>query len=223
MAFVDATNTRTKLGAGIAVLAIEAGIGLALVAGLTASFTRVKDTSLRGETIITPKPPEKPPETKPVQKNDSVIDRVDPLVKLPPQPGTELPPPELFPGADGDDTVGGLVPPEITPPPLPEPPRFTPKRATPRNKTGLWVTTNDYPTNDLRAEHQGRTGYRLAIDANGAVTDCTVTSSSGWPGLDKAACDNVRRRAKFDPATDQTGARTAGNYSGSVTWQIPEE
>jgi protein TonB len=55
------------------------------------------------------------------------------------------------------------------------------------------------------------------------VTDCAVTASSGFAGLDKATCDTVKRRARFEPATDQTGARTTGSFSGSVSWQIPKE
>lgn len=223
MAYVDTRNTSRNFGAGIAVLAVEVGIGLALVAGLSGTLTREKDNPFIAHTFTPdpPKVPPAPPKTKPTE--DSVIDRVDRMIEVPPTTGGPVIPEGPLTDSGGETVVGPLTPPDTTPPPPPEPPRFTPKRAAPKNKTALWVTTNDYPTNDLRAEHHGRTGYRLLIDSKGTVTDCTVTATSGFPGLDKAACDNVRRRARFEPATDETGARTAGSYSGSVTWTIPKE
>jgi periplasmic protein TonB len=55
------------------------------------------------------------------------------------------------------------------------------------------------------------------------VTDCQVTSSSGSPDLDEAACANVRRRARFNPATDGEGQPTSGSYSNRVRWVIPKD
>ena len=43
-----------------------------------------------------------------------------------------------------------------------------------------------------------------------------------YPGLDAATCDKLARRAKFDPASDETGAAVPGTYTGAVRWQIPE-
>lgn len=225
MAFADARTLNQKLGAGAAVLLIEAGIGLALVAGLTA--TMVVRTEPRIDAFQVP-PPRKPlpppPETKEARKDPSVIDRPDVLIKLPPINPPDLPDLTDNRGNEGTSDVGDVSfsLPDTTPTP-PEVPQFKPKSAKPQGKWSNWVTTNDYPTSDLRAENQGRTAYRLNIDARGAVTDCTVTSTSGHPGLDRATCETVKRRAKFEPATDQTGARTSGSYTGSVTWQIPKE
>lgn len=226
MAYADTNTTTRKLGTGAAVLLIEAGVAAALVTGLAMTGTIKPDTII--DTFDIPKPevtPTPPPPDKPqVRRNESTIDRPDVLIKLPPVTDT-LPEVELKPSGDnGKDTVGDVTfpQPEVTPDP-PQPPRFTPKRAVPRGSTAKWVTTNDYPASELRAEHQGTTRYRLSIDAGGAVTDCTVTASSGYPGLDRAACETVKRRAKFEPATDHTGARAPGSFSGSVTWQIPKE
>jgi protein TonB len=53
------------------------------------------------------------------------------------------------------------------------------------------------------------------------VQACEVIRSSGSASLDKAACDNVSRRARFDAATDESGAKVVGTYASSVKWQIP--
>ncbi len=125
-------------------------------------------------------------------------------------------------GSEGTEVLGEAKFPVSEPTTTP-PPAFKPRAAAPKGKWQQWVTTNDYPTHDLRAEHQGTTRYRLSIDTAGRVSNCAVTTSSGWPGLDKAACDRVSARARFEPASDQSGARVAGSYSGSVTWQIPQD
>lgn len=226
MAYVDASSTTRKLGTGAAVLLIEGGLALALIAGLATTITRVPETRLGSYTV--PKPPKPlppPPETRQVRKNPTQIDRPDVLIKLPPLPDTTFPELTEPTGSAGNADLGDVVilPPKPAPTAEPEVPRFKPRAAAPKGKWSQWVTTNDYPANDLRAEHQGTTRYRLAIDARGAVSECTVTSSSGYPGLDRATCANVARRARFEPATDQTGARIAGSFSGSVTWQIPRE
>ena len=79
----------------------------------------------------------------------------------------------------------------------------------------------DEKARDLREGNQGVTGFRLQIGPDGRVEACTVTSSSGHPGLDEAACDNISRRARFEPATDGAGNRVRGTYAGSIRWVIP--
>ena len=41
-------------------------------------------------------------------------------------------------------------------------------------------------------------------------------------GLDRATCDNVARRARFEPATDASGANVAGSYANNIRWVIPK-
>jgi protein TonB len=54
------------------------------------------------------------------------------------------------------------------------------------------------------------------------VVSCTVTASSGFPGLDRATCDNVSRRAHFEPATDGSGAKVPSSYANKIRWVIPD-
>lgn len=227
MAYADANTTGRKLGTGAIVLLIEGGLATALVLGLAASGSGFKDKVFTAINLPQPKndPPPPPPVDKTVKQDKSVIDRPDTQIKIPPQPGTTVNTGELTTstGSEGNDSLGEVVFPR-DPDPVPSPePLFKPKSASPKGQWKNWVTTNDYPTQELRMEHEGVTRYRLSIDSKGQVTECAVTASSGFSGLDKATCDTVKRRAKFEPATDQTGARTTGSFSGSVSWQIPKE
>jgi protein TonB len=113
-----------------------------------------------------------------------------------------------------------LVPPA---PAAPPPPRFTPKGAAPKGNPGNWATANDYPSRALREEREGTTGFRVTVGPDGRVTDCQITSSSGSPDLDQTACEKIRQRARFTPATDGEGNPTSGTYSNRVRWVIPKD
>lgn len=227
MAYADTNTTARKLGAGAAVLLIEGGLVAALVVGLAATYTARTEKNPTATNFPLPKPSPLPPvEAQPRAKDAkaSVIDQPDTLVKLPPVaagPVTAVETPVS--GGAGTSTIGDVAFPDPTPSPTTTPPLFKPRGAAPKGKWQAWVSTNDYPTRDLREGNQGTTRYRLTIDAAGRVSDCTVTASSGHAGLDRATCDKVRSRARFEPATDQTGARVPGSFTGSVTWQIPAD
>jgi periplasmic protein TonB len=108
------------------------------------------------------------------------------------------------------------------PPPPPPPPVAKRPNPIPKGNPGNWANTNDYPSRALQQEREGTTGFRVTVGANGRVTDCSITSSSGHPDLDQATCSNVTRRARFDPALDGSGNPTTGSYSNRVRWQIPK-
>jgi len=116
-----------------------------------------------------------------------------------------------------DPPTGGAGP--ITPPT----PTFTPKAASPLGSPGSWASEADYPGVELRAGHEGVTRFALAIAPDGTVSNCTVTGSSGWPGLDMATCRLVASRARFRPATDDSGARVAGRFASAIRWVIPRD
>jgi protein TonB len=124
-------------------------------------------------------------------------------------------------------TVREAPPPVITPtaPPAPPPPP-KPKLAspaTPRGNPGTWVTTDDYPSRALREEREGVTGIAFDIGADGRVSNCRVTSSSGSPDLDDATCKNFVRRARYKPAQDDAGNPLQTTGSQRVRWQMPKD
>jgi TonB family protein len=98
-----------------------------------------------------------------------------------------------------------------------------PYKPIPSGNPGNWVTTNDYPTRALANRDMGTTSFRLEVSAQGDVTSCTISQSSGHADLDAATCKAVARRAKFEPAVDYDGQPVASMYSNRVRWQIPVE
>ncbi|HEU4651467.1 MAG TPA: TonB family protein, partial [Croceibacterium sp.] len=101
-------------------------------------------------------------------------------------------------------------------------PPFNPKRATPSNNSSNWITNDDYPRRALVDGAEGSVGYRLVVSTLGRVASCELTQPSGNRALDDATCRLITRRARFEAATDETGAKVLGTYSGSVRWEIPE-
>jgi protein TonB len=110
----------------------------------------------------------------------------------------------------------------VAPPPAPPPPRVQPKGATPKGNPGNWANSNDYPSRALREEKEGVTRFTVQVGADGRVTSCTVTGSSGTPELDSTTCSLIQRRARFNPATDGEGRPVPDTWSSSVRWQIPQ-
>lgn len=224
MAYTDrGTNPRQRAVTAIAVLALEAAAAVAIVHGLAVTFLpKSEDPGLRGEQIDLPKPPP-PPDAHPKDQR-----KRDPLTDARSRTNDE----EVITFPSGGDVViagggtdlgeGGSGD-EVVIEDLPKlPPTFTPRAAQPRNAPGLWATADDYPASDLRAGHQGVTRFRLTIGTDGTVRGCAVIASSGSPSLDAVTCDKVSRRARFDPAMDETGTRVVGSYSGAIRWVIPD-
>lgn len=78
----------------------------------------------------------------------------------------------------------------------------------------------NYPSRALREGIEGRVGIRAAVGANGRVTSCAVTSSSGSAILDAAACDGMTRYARFEPAIGDDGQPTTGMISDTIVYQL---
>jgi hypothetical protein len=67
-----------------------------------------------------------------------------------------------------------------------------------------WVRSEDYPEEMLEQNMGGLVNVRLVIGADGAIEKCMV--SVGKQGaFEKLVCDNLGRRAKFEPARDAEG------------------
>jgi len=207
-----------KLTALIVVAVLHIVVGYALVTGLAyEAFKKVKEVTA-AINIEEEKPPEEPPPPPPKQDT--------------PPPPIVAPPPAISinTAAPSVETVTVAPPPAPVfttaappPPPPPPPPRFQPKGAAPKGNPGNWATSNDYPSRALREEREGSTGFRVTVGTDGKVAECSVTRSSGSPDLDQATCENIRRRARFTPATDGEGNPTTGSYSSTIRWVIPKE
>ncbi len=84
-------------------------------------------------------------------------------------------------------------------------------------------TTDDYPMAAIRRDEQGIVAYNLSINRRGRVTKCEIVRSSRSEALDRATCDILESRARFEPARDAQGKRVADEHSGRVRWELPEE
>ncbi len=215
MAYADQQMSGNRIAAFIVVAILHIILGYALVTGL--AYDVVKKAVQRVTTVDI-KEEVKKEELPPPKKLD-----------LPPPPPAIAPPPKMTITAPVQTittvTEAPPPPPVIVPPPpsAPPPPRFSPTKATPRGNPGSWANSNDYPSRALREEREGVTRFRVTVGADGRITGCSVTGSSGHPDLDEATCSLVSRRGRFNPAKDGEGQPTTDSWSSAVRWQIPKD
>jgi TonB family protein len=88
--------------------------------------------------------------------------------------------------------------------------------------TGIF-TADDYPPDALDLNQEGSVGVLVRVDPKGAVSDCMVTSSSGFPALDAQTCRVVWLRAIFTPARDASGVPVTSTYQQSIHWAIGDD
>ncbi|WCT72557.1 TonB family protein [Sphingomonas naphthae] len=220
MAYVDqpAMSTRKIVSISLVVL-LHALIGYAFITGLAMSVVKkvAKDLSVVDVVEEPPPPVEPPPPPPPEQKIEP-----PPLVSPPPI----VSPPQIQ--APVIQTVPVAPPPVITPtapvaPPPPPAPTIS-KAAAAKGNPGSWVTQDDYPSSSIRNEEQGTTGLTFDVNSQGRIENCRITTSSGSPTLDNAACSLVTRRGRYSPALDAAGNPTGGGTKTlRFTWQLPKD
>lgn len=229
MSYADQQGlTRNKLIALIISISIVAGIGLAMVFGLTIDAVKKQIEKVTTVDIEEPEPEEEPeePEEQPEETVPPPPVAPPPPVSLtqrpdPVQTQEEIPPP--LPPAPTSPPPGPPPGPPPTPPPPPPPPP-PPDRsagASPRNQ-GRWAAQiqRNYPQSAIRREEEGTVGVSVTIGANGRVSGCSVTRGSGSSALDRAACQGMKRYARFNPAKDSNGNPTSGSYSTSISYRL---
>ena len=231
MAYADQTR-RPSPASMIAVVAVHAAIGTALITGL--AFTGVlkpPPTPLSGGQIELPKPPppepspEPAPEPRPQASNprETVVAPSPPISFAPPPPPFQTT--EIIIPRDSIVRQPGLDPtatPAAQPTATPTASGVAPLAARPRNDPGRWITTNDYRSSWIARELTGTARFRLEIAADGRVTDCAITGSTGQAALDTATCRLLEQRARFEPARNSRGDAVAGSFANAVRWELPD-
>lgn len=226
MSFVQShADPAARAKAIIVVGGVHALLGVTLVVGLT--YTGIIKTDVYTPPFVLTDPPV-PTSIDPVEQTDPVENYIpttapnDPL-DLNTNVSDTVVTPENAPVDRPTDLIPNPLP---TPTYAPDPPRptasFAPVSASPRNGPAGWITNADYPSAPLRRQEEGTAAYRLVIGSDGRVDECQITASTGSRALDTATCRFLERRARFDPARDQSGRNVVGTYSGQVTWQIPD-
>ena len=80
------------------------------------------------------------------------------------------------------------------------------------------ITPRDYPRHLRDAGLGGVVGLSFRVEANGLVSRCRVTQSSGVPELDALTCRLIMQRFRYRPSTDRYGRPIADTIDGEHEW-----
>lgn len=219
MAYADQQMSGSKVTALVIVALIHVFVGYALVTGLAYEAAKKVVEKVTTVDIKEEKPKEEePPPPPPKQEN------------VPPPPIVAPPPPiNINPAPPPVQTV--ITPPPAppvviqtaaAPPPPPAPPKVSKAKGASPKGMNSWASRiqANYPTRAAREEREGRVGVRVTIGADGRVSACSVTSSSGSPDLDEAACDGMTRYARFTPAQDTDGNAISDSWATTIVYKL---
>lgn len=215
MAYADQQMSGNKVAAFVIVALIHIFVGYALVTGLAYEAAKKVMEKVTTVDIKEDKPKEEPPPPPPKENT--------------PPPPIVAPPPPINIAAAPPPVQTVITPPPPPPlviqtaaPPPPPPPAASKARGASPKGQGSWAARiqANYPTRAAREEREGRVGVRVTIGPDGRVSSCTVSSSSGSPDLDQAACSGMTSYARFNPALDDAGNPTSGSYSTAIVYKL---
>lgn len=78
----------------------------------------------------------------------------------------------------------------------------------------------DYPRGAYRDRVEGEVTARLTVGADGRVTRCVVTRSSGHAELDSATCRLIERRFRYEPARNADGDPVVSEVGWRQSWWL---
>ncbi len=219
MAYADQEMSGSRVVSIVIVVLIHVAIGYLLISGL--AMSAVKEIAERVTTVDIEEPEPEPEEEPPPPPEPETA---------PPPPVAPPPPISIAPAPPPIQTQTNIPPPAppalIVPPPAPPappPPPPPPSQARPARPDGQarWQRRiiENYPSRALRREIEGTVGVSVTVNADGRVAACRVTRSAD-PILDEAACDDMTRYARFEPALDDAGNPTTGSWSTNIVYQI---
>lgn len=220
MAYADQQMSSNKVIALVIVALIHVFVGYALVTGLAYEAAKKVINKVTTVDIKEEKKEEEPPPPPPEQPDTPPPPIVAPpppinIAPAPPPVQTVITPPPAPPVVIA--TAAPPAPPAPPPPPGPSKARGV----KPKGQAG-WAgrIQSNYPPRAAREEREGRVGVRVQIGADGRVSSCSVSASSGSPDLDEAACDGMTRYARFDPALDDAGNPISAAYSTAIVYKL---
>lgn len=215
--------TGPKLVSLIIALSIVGLVGTGMV--LFLAVDAVKEMVERVTTVnVEEEPP--PPEEEPPPPEDM------PEPTSPPPPVT---PPQMLniaPNPPPVETRQDIPPPAPTntrpttiptaPPGPPTPPRVSKARGVQPKGQRSWAARiqENYPRRAAQEEIEGTVGVRVTVTADGRATSCSVTSSSGSNILDDAACKDLERYGRFEPALNDDGSPISAGWSTRITYKL---
>ncbi|MFT4054911.1 MAG: TonB family protein [Novosphingobium sp.] len=219
MAYADQQMSTNKVVALVIVALIHVFVGYALVTGLAYEAAKKVINKVTTVDIKEEKPKEEEPPPPPPKE-----DTPPPPIVAPPPPINIAPAPPPVQTVITPPPAPPVVIQTAAPPPAPPPPPPGPSKARgvkPKGQ-GSWAARiqSNYPTRAAREEREGRVGVRVTVGGDGKVSACSVSSSSGSPDLDEAACDGMQRYARFDPALDADGNPISSQYSTAIVYKL---
>lgn len=82
------------------------------------------------------------------------------------------------------------------------------------------ISPRDYPRSARRARAEGMVGATVHVGADGRVTRCTVTVSSGNAALDETTCRLIRERFRYEPARNARGEAVPDIVGREQRWWL---
>lgn len=214
MAYADQGMSSNRVIAIVIVVLIHLVLGYTLVTGLAYSATK---KIIERVTTVDIEEPEPEPEEPPPPPPDEVMP--PPPVAPPPPINVSVTPPQI-------QTVTTPPPPApvipiAAPPPAPPPPPSQARGVRPDGQA-RWAARiqQNYPSRAVRDGTEGTVGVTVTVNAEGRVSACSVTSSSGSSILDQAACSGMERYARFDPALNDAGNPISASWSTRIVYQL---
>ena len=221
MAYADQEMSGSRIASIIIVVLIHVLIGYLLISGLAISAARQVIQRVTTVDIEEPPPPEEEPPPPPPEPETQPPPPVapPPPISIAPAPPpirtqTRIPPPA---------PPALIIPPPAPPAPPPPPPPPSKARPAERDNRARWaarIVNEGYPSRAVRRQIEGTVGVSVVIDANGRVSACTVTASSGESVLDDGACDAMQRYARYEPALNDAGDPTTGRDSQTIVYKL---
>lgn len=216
--------TGPKLVSLIIALSIVGLVGTGMV--LFLAVDAVKEMVERVTTVNVEEEPPPPPDEPPPPPEDI------PEPTSPPPPVAPPPPFNIAPNPPVIETRQDPPPPApvfrepstapSAPPGPPEPPRVSKARGVQPKGQRQWAARiqENYPRRAAQEEIEGTVGVRVTVTGDGRATACSVTSSSGSSILDEAACKDLERYGRFDPALDVDGNPISASWSTRITYKL---
>lgn len=81
-------------------------------------------------------------------------------------------------------------------------------------------TADDYPSEAIDREEEGRANAWLLVGTDGRVERCGIAITSGSSSLDARSCAILTARARFEPASDARGKAIRSLFYMPMTWKL---
>lgn len=229
----DLVRPRERLYALAAVIAVQIGLGVALLQGLRVTLGRSADVVEKLVEIALPKPPPPPvrqavkhqaehrsssapkaepkplggsPGPAPAHSPPSVAPLVAVRPTVAPSGGGSGTGPAAGSGAGGGQGGQGFGEDE---------------GGTDLEHISGEIVSSDYPRELGRAGIGGRVTATFTVQVNGRATGCHVTHSSRVPELDALTCRIIEQRFRFRPSMDRYGRPYADEVDWDHDWIPP--